>query len=180
MITAEKEIGNQAFKAGDYQKAVNVYTGIINNFQKQCSPSDLEEYIKCFNNRCQSYMKTLNFESALEDANSGIFQLRKFIMILKQQTFSILVLKLSPGNFKALFRRAQIYKQLNKYEEALLDAKKLISMDPKNHEFRSLIKSLIVTVDCKVCLKTYELQIILTKKFNAKKFQGFRTKFITI
>jgi hypothetical protein len=61
-----------------------------------------------------------------------------------------IVLKVNPGNIKALFRRSQAFKGLQKFEDAIKDAKMLISMDPKNQEFLNYMKTLISVVENKV------------------------------
>ena len=51
---------------------------------------------------------------------------------------------------KALFRRSQANKELNKLDEALRDAKRLISLDPKNKQFFDHIQSLTKYIQDKV------------------------------
>jgi hypothetical protein len=57
-----------------------------------------------------------------------------------------------PNDTKALFRRSQAYKELNRLEESLNDAKRLISIEPKNKECIELIQSLTRLIQEKVCL----------------------------
>lgn len=55
-------------------------------------------------------------------------------------------MKTSSTDLKALFRRSQAAKGLNKLEEALIDAKRLVSYEPKNETFLSYMKSLVVII----------------------------------
>jgi tetratricopeptide (TPR) repeat protein len=52
------------------------------------------------------------------------------------------VLTAVPDDPKALFRRAQANKELNKLDEALKDARRLVSIDPKNKQFIDFIQVL--------------------------------------
>lgn len=48
----------------------------------------------------------------------------------------------TPNDTKALFRRSQALKELGRLEESLLEARKLITIDPKNKDGIELIQSL--------------------------------------
>jgi hypothetical protein len=56
----------------------------------------------------------------------------------------------NPTDLKALFRRSQASKALNKYDEALIDAKRLVSYEPKNETFIDHMKSMVITVQSRV------------------------------
>lgn len=138
-----KENGNEAFKQNQFKKAVQYYSQAIEtlgvDFEKLKIDNDLIEadenegklidqlktnacLQKCFNNRSQCYLKLGNFKKALGDSNR--------------------VLLAVPNDTKALFRRSQALKELGRLEEALLGAKKLITIDPKNKDAIELIQSL--------------------------------------
>ncbi len=51
---------------------------------------------------------------------------------------------------KALFRRCQAYKELNRFDDALKDARRLVALDPKNKQFIDFIQSLNRTIQDKV------------------------------
>lgn len=150
-----KESGNEAFKQSQYKKAVQYYTQAIDtigiDFDKLSldtnnlisSPSTSEDTIKlvdeiksnaclqkCFNNRSQCYLKLGNFKKALADSTK--------------------VLLAVPNDTKALFRRSQSLKELGRLEEALIEAKKLITFDPKNRDGIDLIQSLTRLIQDKV------------------------------
>ena len=56
----------------------------------------------------------------------------------------------TPEDTKALYRRTQAYKGMNKLEEALRDAKRLLSLDPKNKQFIEYIQGLNKVIQDKV------------------------------
>lgn len=78
--------------------------------------------VKCFNNRAQCYIKLESFKKAIEDANKVILA--------------------NADDTKALFRRSQALKELNRFDESLRDAKRLIQIEPKNNQFIQYIQSL--------------------------------------
>ena len=154
MITEKKEKGNEAFKLGNYKEALGIYTDIISGLQhQQDSKPENNEYFICLNNRSLCYLKLGNYENALNDTNEC--KLKNWILLHNLKHFfcccnQFIVLKSDPGNLKALYRRSQAYKGLQRYEESIKDAKMLISMDSKNQEFILHMKSLVSVVENKV------------------------------
>ena len=79
-----KEKGNDAFKQNQFRKAVNYYTQAIDSvfesdkaleqqseeelmsLQKLIKSNDVLQ--KCFNNRCQCYLKLGDYKEAVDDA----------------------------------------------------------------------------------------------------------------
>lgn len=53
-----------------------------------------------------------------------------------------LALEITPDDIKALFRRCQAYEQLEKFNEALEDARAVIRLNPKNSAIQPIIKRL--------------------------------------
>jgi tetratricopeptide (TPR) repeat protein len=62
-----REKGNQAFKQGKFQEAIDRYTEAINLL------TDLQvtELTKCYSNRSQCYINLNQYEEAIEDATRG-------------------------------------------------------------------------------------------------------------
>lgn len=146
-----RESGNEAFKQSQFKKAIQYYTQAIEtlgvDFEKLSIDKDaliedvadekLVEQIKsnaclqkCFNNRSQCHLKLGSFKKALSDASK--------------------VLLAVPSDTKALYRRSLALKELGRLEESLLEAKKLITIDPKNRDAIELIQSLTRLIQDKV------------------------------
>ena len=62
-----REQGNQAFKKGNFQEAIDRYTEAI-NLLIDGPASDLT---KCYSNRSQCYINLNQYEEAIEDATRG-------------------------------------------------------------------------------------------------------------
>lgn len=142
-----KEQGNIEFKACNYRKAVNYYTKAIDTAfaslkleldEHESSPqsSDIQSVIssnecvhKCYNNRAQCNLKLEEWEEVLNDTNKVLASLS--------------------NDAKALFRRSQAYKELNKLEDAMLDARRLMQMEPKNPAFIQHIQLLTKFIQIK-------------------------------
>lgn len=71
-----------------------------------------------------------------------------YSFLLKKYSFTVLLA--NSDDTKALFRRSQAYRELNKFDESLRDAKRLISIDPKNSQFISYIQGLTRLIQDKV------------------------------
>ncbi|KAM8786148.1 sperm-associated antigen 1 [Rhynchonycteris naso] len=102
LATREKEKGNEAFHSGDYEEAVKYYTRSLSVLPT----------VVAYNNRAQAELKLQNWNSAFQDCEE--------------------VLKLEPGNIKALLRRATTYKHQNKLQEAIEDLSKVLDVEPDN------------------------------------------------
>nr|XP_056710091.1 sperm-associated antigen 1 [Euleptes europaea] len=98
----EKEKGNEAFVTGDYKEAVAYYIRSIS-----ACPS-----VAAYNNKAQAEIKLQNWQAALQDCET--------------------VLKMDPGNIKALMRRATVYKNLQNYSAAAEDLQKVLHTEPEN------------------------------------------------
>ncbi|XP_067323439.1 sperm-associated antigen 1 [Anolis sagrei] len=98
----EKEKGNEAFVTGDYKEAIAYYIRSIS-----AHPT-----VAAYNNKAQTEIKLQNWDVALHDCGT--------------------VLKMDPGNIKALMRRATVYNHLQNFKAAAEDLKKVLQMEPKN------------------------------------------------
>lgn len=115
-----KDKGNQAFKEGKWQEAIDLYTLAI---KKGSTHKELPVFYK---NRAAAHLKLDDFTAALNDCNES--------------------LKLAARDPKALFRRAQAYEALKKYEEAYKDATDLFKEDPNNQAVQPMLKRLHLIV----------------------------------
>lgn len=107
---AKKEDGNQAFKRGDYDQAVSLYTQAI----------DLDrDLILAVNNRAMAYLKTEEWEKALSDCES--------------------VLAREPKNVKALLRAARAAMGLGLLDTARSRLDHVLSIEPNNKEATQLL-----------------------------------------
>ena len=64
----------------------------------------------------------------------------------------MLVLSAFPDDTKALFRRSQANRELGKFQESMSDARRLMSIEPKNKTFIEHIQSLTRLIQDKVKL----------------------------
>ena len=67
-----REQGNQAFKKGHFQEAIDRYTdalNILNNLQ--LSETIKNDLTKCYSNRSQCYINLGQYDDAIEDATRG-------------------------------------------------------------------------------------------------------------
>ncbi|XP_042320943.1 sperm-associated antigen 1 isoform X2 [Sceloporus undulatus] len=98
----EKEKGNEAFVTGDYKEAVAYYMRSISAYPT----------VTAYNNKAQAEIKLQNWHVAVHDCET--------------------VLKMDPGNIKALLRRATAYNNLQNFKAAAEDLKKVLQMEPEN------------------------------------------------
>mmetsp|Transcript_21115 Transcript_21115/g.59029 ORF Transcript_21115/g.59029 Transcript_21115/m.59029 type:complete len:303 (-) Transcript_21115:162-1070(-) len=104
-----KEEGNELFKKGFFEKALEVYVKAL----KACSKDPKGELAVAIHNNC-----------------AGCYQqLSDFRAVVKETNF---VLERQPDNIKALVRRMLAFEPLEKYEEALADARHVIRLAPGN------------------------------------------------
>ncbi|KAJ3742780.1 hypothetical protein DFH05DRAFT_1255114 [Lentinula detonsa] len=105
---AAKDKGNDAFKNGDYPSAIGYYTqAILEDSKDWTFPL----------NRAAAYLKLGKNDDAERDCNT--------------------VLTLNTTNVKALFRRAQARRALEKLDEAQKDLEQAIALDPSNQSVKT-------------------------------------------
>ncbi|KAM9805264.1 sperm-associated antigen 1-like isoform 3-T3 [Syngnathus typhle] len=98
----EKDKGNEAFRANDYEEAVAYYSRSI-----AIMPS-----VAAYNNRAQAGIKLKQFQKAMNDCNS--------------------VLDLEPCNVKALLRRAAVHNEMGNFQMAVEDLTVVLREEPQN------------------------------------------------
>lgn len=108
-----KEKGNELFKAGKYQEAIDEYTRVL-----EFDPTNKVFNAVILSNRALCYQKLNKNMEGLKDANKAI--------------------ALNPNYNKAYFRRGNIYMAFKMYEEAKWDFHKVKEMDPTNKDAHRL------------------------------------------
>jgi len=121
-----KEAGNEAFKKGNYEDAIECYTKAI----KKTNDEFEKQKAVYFKNRAACHLKLDNWEDAVFDCNQS--------------------LELVPKDPKALFRRCQAYEGLDKIDSAYSDAKEVHNLDPKNKALEPILVRLHKAVQAKL------------------------------
>lgn len=116
-----KEKGNEAFKKGNLEEALQCYTNAI-----KLSKEDNTDKMVYLKNRAAVYLKQGNHKEVIKDCDEA--------------------LKICPNDPKALYRRCLALKTLERYEEAYRDAKHVISVDPTNKEVKTILAELFEIV----------------------------------
>ncbi|XP_045568090.1 sperm-associated antigen 1 isoform X1 [Salmo salar] len=102
VASREKDKGNEAFKANDYEEAVLYYTRSLSVLPT----------VAGYNNRAQSEIKLQHWHNALNDCQK--------------------VLEMEPDNVKALLRRATVLEQQGNYQNAAEDLRNVLQTEPQN------------------------------------------------
>ncbi|KAH8369211.1 hypothetical protein KR009_004321 [Drosophila setifemur] len=102
--------GNELFKNDDATGAIRVYTEALNI----CPSDSVKERSVLFGNRAAAKMKLEAKKSAIDDCTKAI--------------------ELWPEYLRVLLRRAKLYEQDDKPDEALTDYKKVSEIDPGQRE----------------------------------------------
>ncbi|CAJ1061454.1 sperm-associated antigen 1 [Xyrichtys novacula] len=98
----EKDKGNEAFRANDYEEAVVYYSRSLS----------IVPTVAALNNRAQAEIYLKHWQNAMRDCQE--------------------VLKLEPGNVKALLRRATVYYHMDKFQLAAEDLRLVLREEPQN------------------------------------------------
>ncbi|XP_018406730.1 PREDICTED: RNA polymerase II-associated protein 3 [Cyphomyrmex costatus] len=112
MAEQEREKGNEAFRAADYEEALRHYNDSI----------DIDSNLNAYNNRAMTFIKLQRYEDALNDCNT--------------------VLTMDYRNIKALLRRALSLEHLEKPHEALVDYEAVLKLEPTNKTAISCVNKL--------------------------------------
>ena len=124
----KKDQGNVYFKAGKNERALKRYEACLKLIEYDTQfPDELKEKCKVvklatYSNCAAVMLKLKRYKDALEKCNKA--------------------LEIDGAHQKARFRRAQALAARDDYDEAEMDLKKLIDMDPKNVDARNELKRL--------------------------------------
>eukprot|EP00474_Spongospora_subterranea_P011426 CRZ11884.1 hypothetical protein [Spongospora subterranea] len=102
-----KELGNKAFRQGDYSAAIEAYSKAL---ESATDDENVLIRLSCLLNRCQCHLKRNDGALALADAESA--------------------LALDSGSIKGRYRRALALDQMGRYEEAGHELNEVIRADP--------------------------------------------------
>jgi len=115
-----KEEGNKEFQEGKCEESIKLYTKAL----LQCPLQEKEYRALLYANRSAAKIKygPIARESALEDCTKSLENNDKYM--------------------KSLIRRAKLYEELDKLDDALGDYKRIFELDPSNHEARAALQRL--------------------------------------
>lgn len=99
-----KEQGDDRYKAGMFEEAIELYTQCIDRVGDMSSSL----VVKALSNRAACFKQLSNFDATISDCTA--------------------VLEVEPDNVKALVRRAQAFEAVERYKLALQDVKYVISL----------------------------------------------------
>uniref|UniRef100_A0A087XZH1 Sperm associated antigen 1 n=1 Tax=Poecilia formosa TaxID=48698 RepID=A0A087XZH1_POEFO len=109
LANREKDKGNEAFRANDYEEAVAYYSRSLSIFPT----------VNAYNNRAQAQIRLEHWHNAMTDC--------------------LQVLELEPRNKKALLRRATVYYHMGKFQMASEDLRTVLQEEPNNPAAMGLI-----------------------------------------
>ncbi|XP_069840305.1 protein unc-45 homolog A [Dendropsophus ebraccatus] len=121
-----REDGNKLFKTGDYEAALSCYTKALR------LSADKKDGAVLHRNRSACYLKLEDYVKAEEDASKAI--------------------EVDGSDVKALFRRSQALEKLGKLDQAILDLRRCLTLEPKNKVFQDAVRNLGVRTQEKVRL----------------------------
>eukprot|EP00397_Hematodinium_sp_SG-2012_P023536 GEMP01024458.1.p1 GENE.GEMP01024458.1~~GEMP01024458.1.p1 ORF type:complete len:355 (+),score=82.03 GEMP01024458.1:374-1438(+) len=105
-----KDEGNQAFKNGDYEEAMDQYTDAM----VWCPDEEKHHFATLYSNRAACFQHMEDWEAVARDASKAI--------------------ELKEDFLKAYHRRCKAHEQMNKWQDALTDLNKIIELDPSQKE----------------------------------------------
>ncbi|XP_040901294.1 sperm-associated antigen 1-like isoform X1 [Toxotes jaculatrix] len=109
LANREKDKGNEAFRANDYEEAVAYYSRSLS----------IAPTVAAYNNRAQAEINLKHWHKAMTDCQS--------------------VLELEPGNVKALLRRATVHKHMSNFQLAVEDLRVVLMEEPHNAAAKQLL-----------------------------------------
>ncbi|WAR00965.1 DAAF4-like protein, partial [Mya arenaria] len=111
-----RDKGNEFFKAGNFEAAVNVYTHAI-----RLSPI----LYSCYSNRAACHLKMRNFFKSIEDSSKAL----ELLVPAVQQN--------ADSRLKCHVRRGTSFCELEMYVEGLLDYEAAVKIDPNNEQLKA-------------------------------------------
>ena len=114
--TELKTRGNEYMAKKDYENAIKCYTEGIENSK---------DFKELYTNRALAHIKINKFKEAIDDCT----RMLDFIEVF-EDGFT----KSAPNCIKGFLRRAQAYKELGQYEEALQDIEQVFKLSPKDKD----------------------------------------------
>ncbi|UKJ87940.2 hypothetical protein MACJ_000382 [Theileria orientalis] len=121
-----KDEGNELIGAGNIELAIQHYVKVLQYCGKVSSPNEEEK-------------ETINGLRLASNLNLAMCYLKLDVPASLNKAVSCCTsaLSISPGNTKALFRRAVAYEKLNDFDNALNDAKRGCEIDSGNQDFKN-------------------------------------------
>ncbi|OBS60718.1 hypothetical protein A6R68_08184 [Neotoma lepida] len=108
--------GNELFKCGDYEGALTAYTQALS---LGATPQDQAILHR---NRAACHLKLEDYNKAEAEASKAIEK--------------------DGGDVKALYRRSQALEKLGRLDQAVLDLKRCVSLEPKNKVFQESLRNI--------------------------------------
>ncbi|XP_049901721.1 sperm-associated antigen 1 [Epinephelus moara] len=112
LANREKDKGNEAFRANDYEEAVAYYSRSLS----------IIPTVVAYNNRAQAEINLKHWHNAMRDCLS--------------------VLELEPANMKALLRRATVYNHMGNFQMAAEDLRVVLRKEPQNAAATKLLSEI--------------------------------------
>ncbi|DBA00969.1 TPA: hypothetical protein N0F65_006230 [Lagenidium giganteum] len=125
----KKQIGNDHFKGGQWQQAVEAYSESIE--------LDATNALT-WSNRAAAHLKLNNLSAALEDCTQSI--------------------ALAPS-VKSFMRRATAYARLHCFQDAMQDLKCVFASEPRNKQSLSLLEEIVATLQQQLCAPECDLSL---------------------
>ncbi|XP_069001507.1 sperm-associated antigen 1-like [Embiotoca jacksoni] len=112
LANREKDKGNEAFRANDFEEAVAYY----------CRSVSIKPTVVAYNNRAQAEIHLKRWPDAMRDCQR--------------------VLELEPDNMKALLRRATVYNHMGDFQMAAEDVRRVLLEEPQNTAATQLLSQI--------------------------------------
>ncbi|XP_071742152.1 uncharacterized protein [Rutidosis leptorrhynchoides] len=109
--------GNKFFGEGLYEEALSKYDYAIQLAPETSSSAEIRSI--CHNNRATCFFKLGKYEDSIKECTKA--------------------LELNSTYMKPLLRKAEAHEKLENYDEAIADLKKILELDPSNHQARRRI-----------------------------------------